>query len=93
MRPDDKGKYSRKRQTSLKKIHLEDIYVARNYEDVADELCECGHRMSEHGGTEIAGSMILSGKNGGGHGKCMFENCNCEQFTWVAFLDKDGNKI
>jgi hypothetical protein len=24
-----------------------------------------------------------------GHGECV--DCNCEQFTWVAFIDKNGN--
>jgi len=50
-----------------------------------NEMCECGHfGGNSHG-------MVNSHKANfeKGHGECV--DCNCEQFTWVAFIDKHGN--
>ena len=50
---------------------------------IVDELCQCGHKKSDHlGGFPIQG-----------HGACTKDGCPCNKFRWVSFLDKDGNKI
>ncbi len=51
-----------------------------DWSKVKDELCECGHKKSEHGATLVPG-----------HGEC--NRCKCKKFTWVAFLDANGNKL
>jgi PRTRC genetic system protein C len=44
-------------------------------EDIADELCRCGHLLSEHGDTLAKG-----------HGGCLCPQCACLKFTWKAFI-------
>jgi len=47
---------------------------------IADELCTCGDRKSDHQGNLHSGY-------------CMFLSCKCERFTWAAFLDVNGERI
>lgn len=51
-----------------------------DWNKVKDELCECGHKRSEHR------NMLAVG-----HGEC--KKCKCRKFTWVAFLDAKGKKL
>ena len=48
------------------------------------EMCECHHLggQSPDGVTEHIDHIQL------GHGSCT--KCNCAQFTWVGFCDRDG---
>jgi len=46
---------------------------------IADQMCRCGHKKSEHIGLD-------------GHGPCSVRSCACGKFIWSYFLDKDGNK-
>jgi len=60
-------------------------------EDVQDELCECGHLKSEHTWqqTNELGSKMRGAKGvSEGSGFCL--KCRCGQFTWKAFLLKNG---
>lgn len=47
--------------------------------------CTCGHTgdgpCSEHA-TRIENGTVLDT----GHGSCMVEGCDCQQFTWAEFL-------
>lgn len=45
---------------------------------IADELCYCGRKKSEHDGPLHHGGLAASG---------------CERFTWKMFLDKDGKRV
>ena len=49
------------------------------------EMCSCGHL----GGENCNGGHANRFQEG--HGKC--NQCNCKQFTWVKFCDKDGNDV
>lgn len=51
-----------------------------NFNDVVDEKCRCGHLKSEH--TDLH-PVYAKGK-----GAC--KKCECERFTWVSFVMKDG---
>lgn len=51
---------------------------------IVDELCDCGHLMTEH--NALPGHEHLPGCHGGG--PCGV--CNCIQFTWVDFLYEEG---
>jgi len=42
--------------------------------EIVDELCTCGHLISEHGGL-------------GGHGVCQI--CQCKFFTWNGWVYKE----
>ncbi len=57
----------------------------RNWKDVADEMCHCGHKKSEHNDTISKG-----------HGECKhfyFGACLCRKFVWKTFIDKDGKVL
>ncbi len=48
-----------------------------------NEMCECGH---------LGGNSSIeqhSSRYAKGHGSC--KKCDCKQFTWVKFVDEDGN--
>lgn len=47
---------------------------------IIDEICECGHKKSEHDYSQKKHSAILKV----GHGPC--ERCNCKRFRWIAFI-------
>ncbi len=71
------------------------------------EMCDCGHlggngngvhRGQEHWLGRGKWKSYDTYKLGPqpdlvtpGHGPCT--ECDCKQFTWVAFCDKDGNKL
>jgi len=55
----------------------------RDWSKVADEMCVCGHKKSEH-----LGVFPVEG-----HGACTYALCICPKFKWEYFMDKDGNKI
>jgi hypothetical protein len=46
-----------------------------------DERCYCGHKRSEHFDSYAWG-----------HGKCAWDTCKCQKFTWRAFIKK-GEKL
>jgi hypothetical protein len=48
------------------------------------EMCDCGHLGGNKEGVHKAQIAY-------GHGACT--ECNCPQFTWMYFCDKDGNKL
>ena len=48
------------------------------------EMCDCGHLGGNQFGDHKA-------KIAYGHGPCT--KCNCPQFTWMYFCDKNGNKL
>jgi len=54
-----------------------EMMVGREKAPVADELCYCGAKKSEHEGYN-------------GHGHCT--RTNCSQFTWYGFLKIKGAK-
>jgi len=58
-----------------------------DFSKIADELCACGHKKSEHRVNPRSGAE--------GHGECSHtaEGCPCDKFTWVAFLDKNGKEL
>lgn len=60
----------------MKKLTLE--HVPRDWDKVADQLCYCGRKKSEHEGALHSGPCLASG---------------CKQFTWKSFLDKDGKEV
>lgn len=46
-----------------------------NVPKIVDEMCDCGHKKSEHS---------MQGHLEKGHGACY--ECNCAQFTWIDFV-------
>ena len=50
-----------------------------------NELCECGHL----GGSSLGTFNSHKPRFERGHGECI--ECDCKQFTWVKFVDQDGN--
>ena len=61
------------------------MVIRMNEDNVLHEVCDCGHfgGMSEHGEHDSHFQK--------GHGAC--NECDCVQFTWVGFHDKDGKKL
>jgi hypothetical protein len=47
------------------------------WDDVVDEICQCGHRKSGH---------LASPFGAAGHGACLKKRCKCAQFRWKAFV-------
>jgi len=55
---------------------------------VVDEMCQCGHKASEHGSQihELSDGEVFVGNEG--QGGCT--ECNCDQFTWKGFVFAEG---
>ena len=56
-------------------------------DNVLHEMCQCGH----FGGMSIKEDHDTHFQKG--HGACNVSDCNCVQFTWVGFHDKNGKKL
>lgn len=59
---------------------------AKDWSNIVDERCECGHLRSQHGNTVAKG-----------HGACtcasgVMEHCPCSKFTWVGFVYGEKRK-
>ena len=70
------------------------MYLEDKDQDIF-EMCECGHVggstptiYNMHEQQYYNGQVIAKG-----HGECINVDCNCIQFTWVKFCDKDGNEL
>ena len=60
-------------------------------QNIQNEICECGHLKTEHywfATNEL--SSKLRGVKGLTEGTGFCLKCGCGQFTWKAFLLKDG---
>ena len=72
-----------------------DILEFEDVEVVVDkmyEMCDCGHLGGEN--CHDANDGVYGGHANmiqEGHGKC--NQCNCEQYHWAKFCDKDGNDV
>uniref|UniRef100_A0A6M3M206 Uncharacterized protein n=1 Tax=viral metagenome TaxID=1070528 RepID=A0A6M3M206_9ZZZZ len=55
-------------------------------------VCRCGHYDWQHSdyvyGGEDGHDIIPRAE---GHGKCGFEGCECQQFTWVKTISHQRN--
>lgn len=51
--------------------------------------CFCGH-LGDGPMESFPGDPMWRGHHGGinGHGACMVEGCDCEQFTWKRFTNR-----
>ena len=73
-----------------------DILEFEDVEVVVDkmyEMCDCGHLGGENC-SDISDWKAIRGHANmiqEGHGKC--NQCNCEQYHWAKFCDKDGNDV
>jgi hypothetical protein len=58
-------------------LHRRDNPYPRRINDrvVTDEMCECGHLLSDHGDTPVEYC----------HGAC--GDCGCMQFRWERFIE------
>lgn len=45
--------------------------------EIQDEICKCGHLLSEHNNSELGVEN---------HGDC--KKCDCKQYTWKEFVYK-----
>jgi len=79
---DEDGIYHMYYQSRNDILEFEDVEIVV---DKMYEMCSCGHL----GGENCNGGH--ANKIQEGHGKC--NQCNCKQFTWVKFCDKDGNDV
>ena len=59
--------------------------ITMNEDNVLHEVCKCGH----FGGMSTKEEHETNFQKG--HGRCL--ECECIQFTWVGFHDKNGKEL
>lgn len=64
---------------------------------IIDEVCSCGHSISQHCGQILRCSqgIALLDKQGyvrteEGHGRCDKQGCPCSMFTWDCFVYEES---
>ena len=59
--------------------------ITMNEDNILHEVCKCGH----FGGMSTKEEHETNFQKG--HGHCL--ECECIQFTWVGFHDKNGKEL